>query len=431
MSTIVPKIFGIGLSKTGTTSLAHALEILGHRTKDYPGITRYRPGDVSSVDPDTVNAFDALTDTPIPSFYRELDQAYPGSKFILTVRDRESWLKSCRKQFTEKLAAKQTEAHNQLFMDLYGCTVFDETKFIEGYDTFVGGVLDHFRDRPNDLLVINVAAGEGWEQLCPFLGRTIPELPFPKANVTQITWMNIEDIVAVAKRAGQTTLRAHARRRSAWLIERMLNTLRGGDAGALQRASRAADRLVAQGLKYLNAQIPVLSRESNAIPDDVRMKWNHVWLVDPLDGADAFLGSNGEFTVNIALIQDGVPIYGVVYAPKSDTVYFARVGQSAFKAEGDDPPRPLGGPNGAKPPRGTSLGSDANASPTGSRALAVCRVAEGKSSSCGWKDPSQEWQIAAAQLIASNAGKLVHNGNSKVPLKYNKARLADECVVAE
>lgn len=86
MTATRPKIFGIGLSKTGTTSLAHALEILGYRTKDYPGLSRYRAGDLSSVDLAVVDAYDALTDTPIPSFYRELDQRYPGAKFILTVR---------------------------------------------------------------------------------------------------------------------------------------------------------------------------------------------------------------------------------------------------------------------------------------------------------------------------------------------------------
>jgi hypothetical protein len=68
------KIFGIGLSKTGTSSLAQALQILGFRTKDYPGISRYTAGDLSSVDMDVVLAHEALTDTPIPSFYRELDR---------------------------------------------------------------------------------------------------------------------------------------------------------------------------------------------------------------------------------------------------------------------------------------------------------------------------------------------------------------------
>ena len=128
MNSSQSKVFGIGLSKTGTTSLARALEILGYNTRDYLGVTRYSPGDLTSIDLDEVNANDAFTDTPIPSFYRELDKMYPGSKFILTVRDMDGWLKSCKKQFTQKLADKQNEANINLFMDLYGCFVFDEEK---------------------------------------------------------------------------------------------------------------------------------------------------------------------------------------------------------------------------------------------------------------------------------------------------------------
>ena len=121
-----PKIFGIGLSKTGTTSLAQALEALGYRTKDNLGVVTYASGDLSSIDLDVVDAHDALTDTPIPSFYRELDAAYPGSKFILTVRDSNGWLMSCKKQFTQPHAERQNEAHRRLFKDLYGTDFFEE-----------------------------------------------------------------------------------------------------------------------------------------------------------------------------------------------------------------------------------------------------------------------------------------------------------------
>jgi 3'(2'),5'-bisphosphate nucleotidase len=425
------KIFGIGLSKTGTTSLAHALEILGYKTRDYPGLVHYSPGDLTSIDASLLDAYDALTDTPIPSFYRELDAKYPDAKFILTIRDAEGWLKSCKKQFTQKLAEKQNEAHNQLFMDLYGCTVFDEQKFLGGYEKFVSGTLEYFENRPQDLLVINVVAGEGWEKLCPFLGQPVPEIPFPKANVTQITWMNIDDIVAVARRAGQITLRVYQQRQKAGAVGKMLHALRGGNAGALQRASQAAHEAIVDGLKKLNAQIPVLSRESSAVPYSERAQWNHIWLVDPLDGAEAFLGIDGGFTVNIALIQDGAPIYGVVYAPVTDTVYYARIGKGAFKMEGNEAPRRLDALE--------TLGTKANVTPEhekhtpmpGSRALTMCLVAEGRGDSCACDDPSQEWETAAAHLIATSAGKLVYDCKSKQGLKYNKEHLVSECVIVE
>jgi len=426
-----PKIFGIGLSKTGTTSLAHALEILGYKTRDYPGITQYRASDLSSVDLNMVDAHDALTDTPIPSFYRELDRKYPNSKFILTIRDSEGWLTSCKKQFNEKLAAKQNEAHNQLFMDLYGCTVFDEQKFLDGYEKFVNGVLEHFKDRPQDLLVINVTAGEGWEKLCPFLGRPIPDVPFPKANVTQINWMNIGDIVAIARQAGQASLKARQKFQSGGAIARVVGALRGGADGAMDRARRRAHRQIVDGLAKLNSQIPVLSPESGDVPYIERAKWHHLWLVDPLDGAGAFLAAEGEFTVNIALIQDGAPIYGVVYAPLSDTVYYARVGKGAFKAERAEEPRQLVAPEPARVLGNIASGQDTPSSTSGSRALAMCRAAEGRIGACAWNDPSPEWQTAAPHLVAANAGMRVYDCNSGREPKYNKERLVNECIVVE
>ena len=111
------KVFGIGLSKTGTTSLARALEILGYNVKDCLGITKYSKGDISSINETALDTYDALTDTPIPNFYRELDKKYPNSKFILTVRDMDGWLNSCRKQFNQKLAEKRSDAANQLFLE--------------------------------------------------------------------------------------------------------------------------------------------------------------------------------------------------------------------------------------------------------------------------------------------------------------------------
>lgn len=428
MTATRPKIFGIGLSKTGTTSLAHALEILGYRTKDYPGLSRYRAGDLSSVDLAVVDAYDALTDTPIPSFYRELDQRYPGAKFILTVRASEGWLKSCQKQFNEKLAAKQNEAHNQLFLDLYGCTAFEEQRFRDGYDRFVRGVLDYFRDRPGDLLVIDVTAGEGWEKLCPFLGCAAPDLPFPKANVTQISWMNINDIVAIAREAGRAALKACEAQRSARPLQQALRTLRGGDAAAVERTSRKTHDLIAEGLGKLNPQVPMLSASTPAVSHHDRAKWNHVWLVDPLDGVAGFLAGTGHFTVNIALVQDGVPIYGVVYAPVTDTVFYARLGQGAFVAHGSDAPQRLGADvaPGAIDTAHASAPTDA-----GSLALRMCWVAANRMASCTCNDACQEWQTAAAQLIATTAGKRVYDCHTGQALRYNTEHLTHGCVAVE
>lgn len=434
------KIFGIGLSKTGTTSLAHALELLGYKTRDYPGLAHYVPGDLGSIDAGLLESHDALTDTPIPSFYRELDARYPDAKFILTIRDAEGWLKSCKKQFTQKLADKQNDAHNQLFMDIYGCTVFDEQKFRAGYDRFIQGVQDYFKGRPDKLLIMNVVAGDGWEMLCPFLNKAIPNIPFPKANVTQIRWMNADDLAGIAREAGQEILRTHAIltahtdsqdlyadsciKRFTARIQRAVLNLRGGRSAALTRASQAAHDRIVQRLNTLNPGIPVISPIAHAVPYAERSKWNHFWLIDPLDGEEGFASDAGEFTVNIALIEDQKPISGVVYAPISGTLYHAMAGKGAFKVE-----------PGGQPVR-LAVDTDSRAfsqaaekpSATASKALVLCRLAEGLPGNDQPLAHCMEWQSAAAHAVARAAGKRVRPCSSSDELTYNKMDWSCECV---
>jgi 3'-phosphoadenosine 5'-phosphosulfate (PAPS) 3'-phosphatase len=465
MKAVASKIFGIGLSKTGTTSLAHALEILGYRTKDYMGVSRYTRADLSSIDFDVLDQYDALTDTPIPSFYRELDARYPDSKFILTIRDRDGWLKSCKKQFTQRLADKQNEAHKLLFLDLYGTDVYDEQKFTRGYEAFVGGVMEHFKNRPLDLLVINIASGEGWDKLCPFLGKPTPDVPFPKANVTQIRWINIGDVVAIAREAGEEILRAGGSsldpgesrahedptedvaeidrlKYPGQLLQRAFRALQGDGQGARRKAANRARKVINQRLKNLTPQVPVLCCGGNPLPYAQRAKHNHLWLVDPLNGASESTDAHRTHTVNIALVEDGRPICGVVYAPATNTMYYAKAGEGSFKVEGGGTPQrlnprasPLAHPVSlAHEPRAppgiqsglgdTRLGSP---SPSSSDALAICLVAEGLADACRSSAPTMEWEIAAAHAVANGAGINLYGCKSQQVLKYNKKELINEC----
>jgi 3'-phosphoadenosine 5'-phosphosulfate (PAPS) 3'-phosphatase len=418
MNASTPKIFGIGLSKTGTTSLARALEILGYKTKDYPGISRYRAGDLTAVDLDVIDVHDALTDTPIPSFYRELDQKYPGSKFILTARESTGWLKSCKKQFTEPHAASQNDAHKQLFTDLYGTIVFDEEKFRAGYDRFVNGVMEYFKDRPQDLLVIDVTAGDGWEKLCPFLGKHTPEIPFPKANVTQITWLKVDDVVAIAKVAGERLQRTYRLIHSRNPLQHLWLAIRGGKQAALRRAATASRRIVEEGLQKLNHQIPILARDGD-IPSHVeRSKWNHYWLVDPLDGEDVFLGDTGEFTIDIALIQDGQPFLGVVHAPLCGTTYYARARKGAFVRKGDAALEKLEVTGNGSTPTTAS----------GSVALRLCHASTSQAGEWTHENPTHENQVAAAALIASELGRRVSECQAGQPLCFNSASMEFPCL---
>jgi Sulfotransferase domain/Inositol monophosphatase family len=415
------KIFGIGLSKTGTTSLAGALEVLGYHTRDYPGLTRYEPGKLESIDAQVLEQHEALTDTPIPSFYRELDRHYPGSKFVLTVRDMDAWLLSCKKQFTAKLAEKQNDAHNRLFIDMYGTAVFDEELFRRGYQRFVDGVLAYFAQRPADLLVLDVAAGQGWNELCAFLGKPVPELAFPKSNVTRILWMDLQELVSIAREAGQQLLRAQGGVKPSTglshigaLVRRSVQSLAGGRAMTPGAAAAAAQTVLARRLEHLNREIPLVSRLDHGAPMAERRRWSHFWLIDPLDGEAGFGCDGSEFTLNIALIESQKPIAGVVHAPLSGITYYAMVGKGAFKSVGDGPASRLD----LQALGEAQASASSNDGPSSSKALALCRLVEQGRCAGEAIVGSMEWHSAAPDALARVIGRRLVVGATE--LAYNK-----------
>jgi hypothetical protein len=177
------KVFGIGLGRTGTTSLTRALEILGYRAKHCPHFYLDAGGQLC-VSPEQIEQYEALTDEPVALIYRTLDQQYPHSRFILTVREMESWLTS---RENNSRAMNEWWAKNPavpvLHTALFGTAMFEREPYAQAYRKYVDGVYACFRDRPDDLLVMDICAGEGWEKLCPFLGKPVPEVTFPRRNV--------------------------------------------------------------------------------------------------------------------------------------------------------------------------------------------------------------------------------------------------------
>lgn len=165
------KIFGIGLSKTGTTSLIRALEILGYSS-------RHLPRDVD------FNQYDAFSDVSVALKYRTLDKFFPGSRFIYTVRNMPNWLASCERHFA-KLA--RVDRIQDLRESLYRCTLYDEQAFRDTWQRHDTQVRSYFAQRPGDLLVLDICAGEGWGPLCAFLGHEMPGVAFPWANPAKIT----------------------------------------------------------------------------------------------------------------------------------------------------------------------------------------------------------------------------------------------------
>jgi hypothetical protein len=212
------KFFGIGLSRTATTSLAKAFELLGYKSKHYPvealyydvdGLTKasmrgllrirkmlpfgrtsvfptvigglFRRGEFS-IDCKKLSQYDFVGDTPVTCFFDYLDRQFPGSKFILTVRDKEDWLASCGKFFLRFLCHEGFEV-NKLHQQLYGSIIFDREKFSAAYDNHTQRVMAYFKARPDDLLVMNICSGEGWEKLSAFIKCPCPQIPFPRVSV--------------------------------------------------------------------------------------------------------------------------------------------------------------------------------------------------------------------------------------------------------
>lgn len=205
------------------------------------------------------------------------------------------------------------------------------------------------------------------------------------------------------------------------------------DNTPLTTADIDAHHIIVNGLCELELNIPVLSEESSGIPFSERNDWRTYWLVDPLDGTREFIKRNGEFTVNIGLIEDGAPIIGVVYAPVMKTAYYAATGLGAWKQnEGEDAvqihvrkaPRdkvtvarsrsPVTGPNMQK--FLNKLGNYDEVA-MGS-ALKSCLVAEGLADVYARLGPTSEWDTGAAQCIVNEAGGKITDIRMR-ELRYN------------
>ncbi len=167
------KIFGIGLERTGTTSLAAAMRLIGFSTHHFPRTTN------------DINEADFSNDITVACRFRELDTLYPGSKFVLTVRDEEAWLDSCARWYGRLADEHILDFAAMASADkIYGSEFFDRELWRIGRWQHEQAVHDYFSGRPGDLLVLDICGGQGWEALLPFLAGALPA--FPRENVFQI-----------------------------------------------------------------------------------------------------------------------------------------------------------------------------------------------------------------------------------------------------
>ena len=227
----------------------------------------------------------------------------------------------------------------------------------------------------------------------------------------------------LARRAGAAILEVYA---SSFAVETK------SDNSPLTAADMASHRVIVDGLRELTPDIPVLSEESRGIDWDERRKWERYWLVDPLDGTREFVKRNGEFTVNIALIENHVPVLGVVLLPVTGESYYGVAGEGAFLESGPGAlPRPITTRPAATIPVVAGSRSHSNERQVAilgnlgdhrlvsvGSSIKFCMVARGDADLYLRLGPTSEWDTAAAQCVVEQAGGAVVDLQG-APLRYN------------
>ncbi len=218
------------------------------------------------------------------------------------------------------------------------------------------------------------------------------------------------------------------------------------DRSPLTSADRISNEIITAFLKQ-QYSFPVLSEEGKDMPFEERRNWKAFWLVDPLDGTKEFISRNGEFTVNVALIEEGEPVMGAIYLPAKDLLYYAARGKGSYKIVSHEKvPLPLP----AKRQGLTVVGSRSHgtrefdeflkklraryndvAFVSAGSSLKFCLVAEGAADIYPRLGPTMEWDTAAGHVIVEEAGGSVVQAGSNKPLRYNKPDLKNGHFIAK
>jgi 3'(2'), 5'-bisphosphate nucleotidase len=227
-------------------------------------------------------------------------------------------------------------------------------------------------------------------------------------------------VVDIGRRAGDVVMTFYGRASA---------VRQKGNLGPVTQADIASHELIAQELSAWDDSLPIISEEADVPAYHTRRDWARFWMIDPLDGTKEFLSVNGEFTVNIALIEHGRPVLGVVVAPALGVTYFAASGLGAYRQEGDGsiPPRP-GQPLRVVESRShpcPQLESYLATLPVSARlqvgsSLKFCWLADGRADVYARLSPLMEWDAAAGDCVFRLSGE---SENRASPLCYNGASL--------
>jgi 3''(2''),5''-bisphosphate nucleotidase, bacterial len=246
--------------------------------------------------------------------------------------------------------------------------------------------------------------------------------------------IELADVVAIALEAGDAVMDVYKTEFDVTLKQ---------DNSPLTSADLKSNQIIKDGLNDLNVEIPTLSEESRLVEFETRSKWGLLWIVDPLDGTKEFVNRTDEFTVNIALVEDGKPVLGVVHAPALGLTYCAVKGQGAYKIKaGGSPERLPGKPKEAETNRVRVVGSRSHHSEAmtafieelsqqasdiefvrSGSALKFCLVADQTADIYPRLAPTSEWDTAAGHIVAIECGRRVWNYETKEELIYNKENI--------
>ena len=216
------------------------------------------------------------------------------------------------------------------------------------------------------------------------------------------------------------------------------------DNSPVTEADTKANAVITEGLKEINPEIPILSEEGRDVPFEERSKWETFWLVDPLDGTKEFIKKNDEFTINIALLKKNQPVFGVVFAPALDILFWGCLGKGAFKSISGNSHKPVAVNSELSDPVQiagsrshpsikmnvfTSQFEKYEVKPMGS-SLKICSVADGSVDFYPRLGPTKEWDTGAAHAVLRAAGGEIIKYGTNEPLEYNKQNLLNPEFIA-
>lgn len=247
--------------------------------------------------------------------------------------------------------------------------------------------------------------------------------------------IDVDALVKISKEAGEAIMK---------IYEGEIEVQTKEDESPLTLADQKSNEIIEKGLLELYPDIPIISEESKQMDWSVRSSWTKCWLVDPLDGTKEFIKKNGEFTTNIALIENGEAVLGVVYVPAQKKTYYGIKGLGAFVIDADGVKTEINARNQAGSPLAVVASrshpseeleafisnlsdkyGEVDIVSSGS-SLKICMVAEGVADIYPRLGPTMEWDTGAGHAVVSAAGGSIVLHSTGEEMKYNRENLLNE-----